>query len=99
VAGTTVTLLTVGWCSIQATQAGNTEYDAAAPVYQQFQVTQGPQTISFGSLSNQVLGTAPFTVSASASSGLPVSFNSQTTSFCTVTGTTVTLLDGQPFYP
>ncbi|HEY1219591.1 MAG: SBBP repeat-containing protein [Bryobacteraceae bacterium] len=50
------------------------------------------QTITFGALSNQVFGTAPFTVSATASSGLPVSFNSLTSSVCTASGTQVTLV-------
>jgi hypothetical protein len=50
------------------------------------------QTITFGTLPNQVLGTAPFTVSATASSGLAVSFGSTTTSICTVSGSTVTLV-------
>ena len=52
---------------------------------------QQAQTISFDALANQVLGAAPFTVTATASSGLPVSFNSQTTYVCTVAGSTVTL--------
>ena len=52
---------------------------------------QCPQTIAFGALSNQVLGIAPFTVSAIASSGLPVSFTSQTTPVCSISGTTLTL--------
>ncbi len=34
-----------------------------------------PQTITFGALSKQVVGDAPFALSASASSGLPVSFS------------------------
>ncbi len=54
-------------------------------------VTQAGQTITFGPLSNQVLGAAPFAVSATASSGLAVSFNSQTTGVCTVSGNIVTL--------
>jgi hypothetical protein len=90
--GTTVTLVAVGQCSIQATQAGNGNYAAATPVTQSFQVTAGGQTITFGSLSNQALGTAPFTVGATASSGLTVSFASTTTPVCTVSGTTVTLV-------
>ena len=53
---------------------------------------QQSQTITFGSLPNQTLGTAPFTLSATASSGLPVSFASTTTSVCTVSGTTATLV-------
>ena len=49
------------------------------------------QTISFGALSNQTLGAAPFTLSATASSGLAVSFASTTAPVCTVSGATVTL--------
>jgi hypothetical protein len=88
----TVTLLAVGACTIQATQAGNANWAAAAPVSQSFQVATGSQTITFGALSNQALGAAPFTVSATATSGLAVSFNSLTTSVCTVSGATVTLV-------
>jgi hypothetical protein len=92
VSGTTVTLVAVGQCSIQASQVGNANYTAATPVTQSFQVTQGSQTITFGSLSSQALGTAPFTVGATASSGLTVSFASTTTPVCTLSGTTVTLV-------
>jgi uncharacterized repeat protein (TIGR01451 family) len=93
VSGSTVTLVAAGTCTVQATQAGNSDWAAATPVNQSFQVTQGSQTITFGPLSNEPHGTAPFTVSATASSGLSVSFNSQTTlSVCTVSGSTVTLV-------
>jgi hypothetical protein len=50
------------------------------------------QIITFGTLPDQMFGAPPFSVSASASSGLAVSFNSQTTPVCTVSGTTVTLV-------
>ncbi len=90
--GATVTLVAVGTCTIQATQGGNTNWAAATPVNQSFQVTQGSQTISFGALSNQAFGTAPFAVSATASSSLPVTFASTTSTICTVSGTTVTLV-------
>ena len=54
---------------------------------------QGSQTITFPRLKNQRLAVTPqFTVSATASSGLPVSFNSQTPPVCTVSGSTVTLV-------
>jgi sugar lactone lactonase YvrE len=88
----TVTLVNGGTCTIQATQAGNTDWAAAPPVNQSFQVTQASQTITFGILSNHAFGTAPFTVSAPASSGLPVSFASTTSTVCTVSGTSVTLV-------
>jgi hypothetical protein len=50
-------------------------------------VAQANQTITFGTLSNHTYGDAPFTVSATASSGLPVSF--AVTGPCTITGNTV----------
>ena len=56
-------------------------------------LVQASQTITFGALSNQaLLGTAPFTLSATASSGLAVSFASTTSAVCTVSGATVTLV-------
>ena len=92
VAGTTVTLVTPGTCTINANQAGNTTYSAAPVVAQSFTVAQEAQTISFATIANQIFGEAPFTVSATSSSGLTVAFTSSTTSVCTVSGTTVTLI-------
>jgi hypothetical protein len=94
VSGSTVTLLAIGTCTIQAHQPGNASYQKATPVSQNFQVTQGTQTITFGALSNKAYGQAPFQISATASSGLAVSFASTTTTVCTVSGTTVTLVGG-----
>jgi hypothetical protein len=50
------------------------------------------QTITFTSPGDQVLGTAPPPLSATASSGLPVTITSTTTPVCTVSGTTLTLV-------
>jgi hypothetical protein len=50
------------------------------------------QTITFPGIPGQTLGTAPFAVTVSATSGLPVTLTSQTTPVCTVSGTTVTLV-------
>ena len=47
------------------------------------------QTISFGPLADKTYGDPDFDVSASASSGLPVSFSSLTGGVCSVTGATV----------
>jgi hypothetical protein len=92
VAGSTVTVVGGGACSIVASQAGNATYAAAATVTQSFTVNLEPQTITFGPLSNVNLGVAPFTVSATASSGLGVVFSSGTQSVCAVSGNTVTIL-------
>jgi hypothetical protein len=92
VSGATATMAQVGTCTIQASQSGNATYTAATPVSQSFSVIQKTQTITFNTIpSPQVLG-SPLTLSASASSGLPVSFASTTTTVCTVSGTTATLV-------
>jgi len=92
VTGSTVTLAAAGACTIQATQAGNTNYAAAASVNQTFTVTPESQTISFGALANQAYGTAPFSLTATASSGLPVTFTSLASPLCSVSGKTVTII-------
>ena len=51
--------------------------------------TAQSQTISFGSLSGKTFGDADFSISASASSDLPVNFT--TSGGCTVLGTTVSI--------
>ena len=89
VSGSVVTLLAAGTCSLTASQAGNSTYAAAMPVTQSFTITIASQTITFGPLSSVTLGAAPFTISATASSGLTVSFASNTTAVCMVSGTTV----------
>lgn len=50
-----------------------------------------PQSITFGPLSDQTLGTAPFAISATASSSLPVAFNSNSSGVCAVSGNMVSL--------
>ena len=94
VSGINVTLVSVGTCAIQASQAGNSTYAAATPVSQSFLVTQGSQSITFAALPNKSFGSAPFALSATASSGLAVAFTSSTTSVCTVSGTNATLVTG-----
>lgn len=90
--GNSVVLAATGQCSIQATQAGNASYAAATPVAQSFLVTQGTQTILFDALPDRSVGSAPFTISAASTSGLPVGFASRTPTVCSVSGSTVTLL-------
>ncbi len=85
------TFVTSGTCTIQATQAGNSTFAAATPVSQTFTVTAEAQTITFNTPVTQTVGT-PLALSATATSGLAVSFASQTTSVCTVSGTTATFV-------
>jgi hypothetical protein len=70
-----VTLVGAGTVSILAWQPGNSNYNAAASVQQSFTISQIPQTIAFGALSQQRSVDAPFPIYASASSGLPVNLS------------------------
>lgn len=93
--GSTVTLITTGTCTIQSGQAGNGDYNPAPPVAQSFAVKssqKSDQTITFGKPADRALGDLPFALSATASSGLPVSFTGNTPSVCTVNDGLVTLL-------
>ncbi len=90
VAGNLVTLAGAGTCSITASQAGNASYAAASNVVQAFTVAKAIQAITFGTPGDVTYGVAPFGISATASSGLPVSFASTTSSICTVSGSVVT---------
>jgi Peptidase family M28 len=88
VSGNLVTLAAAGGCTIIAAQAGNADYEPAPTVAQAITVGRGSQTITFAPLADQTYGNPPLVVSATASSGLPVTFS--TTGACTVTGTLVT---------
>ena len=89
VSATTVTILSGGTCTITASQAGNTNYLAAAPVSQSFSVTTQTQTISFDAIPGQLFGVSPFPITAKSSSGLAVSFLSTTTAVCNAAGALV----------
>jgi 2',3'-cyclic-nucleotide 2'-phosphodiesterase (5'-nucleotidase family) len=88
--GSQVTTLAVGSCTITADQTGDVGYYLAATrVLSTFQVTGMPQSITFSDFGPLTVG-ATATLSATATSNLAVSFSSQTTSVCTVSGNTVT---------
>ena len=94
VSGTTATFVATGTCTIDANQAGNSTYAAAAMVPQSFTVNAAPltaQTITFANPGAQTVGT-PLMLSATATSGLAVTFTSTTTGVCTVSGTQATFL-------
>ena len=95
VSNNTLTLVAAGTCSLSADQSGDATYNAAPTVVNTFTVASAggvvlpSQTITFASPGPQVVGT-PVTLSASADSGLLVSFASTTPTICTVSGDTLT---------
>jgi concanavalin A-like lectin/glucanase superfamily protein len=90
ISGSTVTITGAGTVTVRASQAGNTNYNAAATADQSFTVAKASQTITFNTLAGKTYGDAPFTVSASSSSGLAVSF-SILSGPATISGGTVTI--------
>ncbi len=89
VSGTTATTIKAGTCTITASQAGNDRYAAAGPVRKAFSVARIPQTIDFPQPPGAAFG-QPVTLTAKASSGLPVTYSTSTPGVCTVSGRTVT---------
>lgn len=85
-----VTFKHVGNCTIIANQSGNIDFLAAAPVSQTLLIDQGIQRITFAPIPDQGYYGKPFLValSATASSGLPVSFKSLTPLVCVLTKNT-----------
>jgi mono/diheme cytochrome c family protein len=96
ISGSNAVLVSVGTCTIRAQQGGSANFNAATDVTQSFMVTQGTQTITFGTQTSPraFVAASTFMLSpvASASSALPVSYSSLTTSVCTISGTTVTMV-------
>jgi hypothetical protein len=76
ISGSTLTITGAGTVVVAADQAGNANYSAATQVTQSIVVNQATQTISFTAPTSPVTyGVAPITLSATASSGLPVTFS------------------------
>ena len=75
ISGNTVHITGAGSVTVRASQAGDTNYNAAPDVDRSFNVAQAAQTISFAALPDKTYGDAPFTVSATGgASGNPVTF-------------------------
>jgi hypothetical protein len=90
IAGRTVTLTGAGTVTLAANQPGNANFSAAPEVTHSFTVGKAAQTITFAAPGNKTYGTAPFNLSGSASSGLPLIF-SAVSGPATIVGRTVTL--------
>ncbi|EEF61551.1 NF038122 family metalloprotease [Pedosphaera parvula] len=75
ITGNTITITGAGTVTVRASQGGNTNYNSAVDVDQSFTVAKANQTITFASLANKAYGDPSFTVSATASSGLAVSYS------------------------
>lgn len=87
--GARVHIIGAGQCTITAAQDGNSDYNPAAPVARIFAIGKADQQITFEALASKTVGDADFNVTATASSGLPVSFAASGN--CTLAGAQVHL--------
>lgn len=78
-----------GICTITASQAGDDDYEPAEPVERVVEAARAEQTITFDQPPSPQPNGAVFTVSPSASSGLPVSLSAAGS--CSLDGYTVTM--------
>jgi len=95
ISGNTVTLVGTGVCLITASQAANDNYNAASDVSQTLNVIDSSkqnQVITFDPLNPAVYGDASFALTASSSSGLPLSYLSSNPSVATVSGNIITVV-------
>ena len=92
ISGATLIITGVGPSTITANQPGNANFNAAPPASQQLTVTKGDQFITFHALPAKTAGDPAFTVSATASSDLAVSYASSNLAVATVSGNTVTVV-------
>jgi hypothetical protein len=92
VSGTTVTIVSTGTCTINASQAGNSNYEAASQVSQSFTIAKASQSITFTDPADITYGQSPSSLSATSTSTLTVAFTTATSAVCTVSGTTVTIV-------
>ncbi|MFZ1529157.1 MAG: YDG domain-containing protein, partial [Ferruginibacter sp.] len=89
--GATITIVGAGTTVITASQAGNTNYSAAADVFQTLTVNQANQTITFAALPTKTTADVPFNLTGTASSGLTVSYSSSNPAVADVVGNLVTI--------
>ncbi len=81
--------IAAGTYTVVASYSGDSSYQASASTAQTLTIAKSAQTITFGALGNQTYGAAPFALTATASSGLVVTYS--VTGPATVTGSTLTI--------
>ena len=78
--------------AIVLTGADAAKYAILQPTGLTGEITKANQTITFAALPSKLTTDAAFALTATASSGLPVSYNSANTSVATISGSTLTIV-------
>ncbi|MFK7952240.1 MAG: MBG domain-containing protein, partial [Ekhidna sp.] len=95
ISSATLTLTNTGTVSVEASQVGTTNYNAATAVTNTFQVIDSrkqDQTITFPAIANASYGNDPIALSATASSGLAVSYSIVSGDDASISGNMLTIL-------
>ena len=91
--GNKLTIIGAGTATITASQAGNSDFNAAADVPQTLIINKADQSITFSALKSKIFGDAAFNLEGRVSSGLTVSYSSSDTTIASITnGNLVTIL-------
>ena len=91
--GNTVTMTSsTGTCTLTATQEGDANYNAAAPVVRTVTAQKANQTITFPQPTSPAAYLSTFTVNPTSDSGLPVTVTPG--GVCTILGDTVSMTSG-----
>lgn len=89
IVGGQIKIVGKGTTTITATRVAGSKYSQASTI-QELRVKDG-HTIAFNSIPEKTLGDAPFELTATASSGLGITFSSSDLSVATIAGSTVTI--------
>jgi NifU-like protein involved in Fe-S cluster formation len=92
IVGKTVSIVGAGTAEITATQSGDGNYNEAQEVKQTLTVNKKDQSITFDALPAKTYGDPAFDLSATAGSGLAVSYFSSNTLVATIVGKTVSIV-------
>jgi phosphodiesterase/alkaline phosphatase D-like protein len=71
-------------CTLQANQSGDTRWSSAPTVTRSIRWSRLPQSITFIAASSRYYGGAPTVLTATSTSGLPVSFSTNTPAVCKI---------------
>jgi hypothetical protein len=93
VSGNKVAIVGVGSAVISAAQAGDSKWNAAAPLKRNLVVSKGDQQIIFPKPADRTfVKNAQFVLVATVNSGLPVTFASSNPNILSISGNTATVL-------
>ena len=90
--GTYITVISGGTCTLNYSSPASSTYAASDVFPLTFEITRSSQTVSFVAPASVALSAKTLTLSASATSKAPVTFQSDSPVICSVTGNSLNLL-------